>query len=407
MRSVLTSRMPDRKRRVPVWLMGLSNSTYGMYGGFITFSLPQLLAEQHVPEARIAAITAAVLTPGCYGFVLSPMLDVRFSRRWYATILAALAALLLTVSIFSLGNVPVLEAAMLAGFWAVGLSSNALGGWLSSVCRKEEENQLSAWFNVANIGMGGLMVVVGSEVIHHLPLRAAAVVLGLLILMPAGIFLWIPAPGPDRRLAGESFREFFGEIWQLLRRREVLLAIVLFAAPASTFALTNILGGLGNDFHCSSRLIGLLGGAGMASAGLVGSLVFPLFAKRMALRPLYLAIGFVGCLFTLSLMLTARTPGMFALAFLGENVFQSLAFTGVYAIIFETIGQDNPLAATTFSVLNAAALVPLVYMQVVDGRGYTRGGMNGAYLVDALCGLAACVVLAGMLSRLGAKASAN
>jgi PAT family beta-lactamase induction signal transducer AmpG len=368
-----------------------------MYGGFITFSLPQLLAEQHVPEARIAAITAAVVSPGCYGFILSPMLDVRFSRRWYATFFAALSALLLAISILSLSNLPVLEAAMLAGFWAVGLSSNALGGWLSSVCGKEEENNLSAWFNVANIGVGGLMIFIVQVVIHSMPLRAAAFILGALIFLPALIFLWIPAPGSDRRLAGESFREFFAEIWQLLRRRAVLIAIVLFAAPASTFALTNILGGLGDDFHCSSRLVSLVGGVGMTAAGVAGSLLFPLLARRMALRPLYLAIGFVGCLFTLGLMLLPRNPASFAIANVGENLFQAVAFTGMFAIIFETIGQNNPLAATTFSVLNASALLPLVYMQVVDGRAYSHHGVNGGYLVDGCCGLAACLLLAGML----------
>jgi PAT family beta-lactamase induction signal transducer AmpG len=395
--------MPNR---VPVWLMGLSNSTFGMYGGFITFSLPQLLAERHVPEARIAAITAAVVSPGCYGFVLSPMLDVRFSRRWYATFFAALAALLLTISIFSLSNLAVLEAAMLAGFWAVGLSSSALGGWLSSVCGQEEENNLSAWFNVANIGVGGLMIFIVELVIHHLPLRAAGIVLGALIFLPAVIFLWIPAPGPDRRLASESFREFFGEIWQLLRKRAVLIAIVLFAAPASTFALTNILGGLGDDFHCSSQVVSLVGSVGMTAAGIAGSLLFPLLARRMALRPLYLAIGFLGCLFTLGLMLLPRNAASFALANVGENLFQAVAFTGMFAIIFETIGQKNPLAATTFSVLNASALLPLVYMQVVDGRAYSRLGVNGSYLADGCCGLAACLALAGML-RLFTRTSAT
>jgi PAT family beta-lactamase induction signal transducer AmpG len=373
--------------------MGLSNSTYGMYGGFITFSLPQLLAEQHIPEARIASITAVVVSPGFYGFLLSPVLDVRFSRRWYATALALLAALLLTLSVVNLTNLRILELGMLFGFWAVGLSSNALGGWLSAVTSKEDENSLSAWFNVANIGAGGLMVLLGPEIIHHVALPIAGIILGVLILLPALVFLLIPAPGPDRRLAGESFREFFGEVFALLRRRAVVVAILLFAAPASTFALTNLLGGLADDFHCSSRLLGILGGVGMAGAGVLGSLLFPLFAKRLALRPLYLAIGFAGCLFTLSLILLPRTPGSFAVAFLGENIFQSLAFTGVFAIIFETIGQDNPLAATTFSLLNASAILPLVYMQLVDGRAYALGGVNASYGVDAACGLIACTLL--------------
>jgi PAT family beta-lactamase induction signal transducer AmpG len=391
------------RREAPLWLKGLSNSTFGMYGGFITFSLPQLLAEQHVPEARLAAITAAVASPGFYAFLLSPMLDVRFSRRWYATVFAAIAAILLTVSIANLNNLVLLEAAMLAGFLAVCLQTSALGGWLSTVTVKEDENRLSSWYNVANIGTGGLMALVAAEIVHHLPLLLAAFVLGALICLPTVIFLMIPAPGPDRRLASESFPAFFGEVLSLLRRRQVLIALVLFAAPASTFSLTNIMGGVGGDFHCSARMISLLGGGGMAFAGFFGSLLFPLLAKRLALRPLYVAIGMVGSLFTLTLILLPHTPGSFALAYVGENIFQSLAFTGLFAISFETIGRDNPLAATTFSLLQASAMVPIVYMQVVDGQAYSRGGIAQAYFIDGAIGVAACLLLALLLTYLRRK----
>jgi PAT family beta-lactamase induction signal transducer AmpG len=360
--------------------------------------LPQLLAEQHVPEARLAAITAAVASPGFYAFLLSPMLDVRFSRRWYATVFAAIAAILLAVSIANLNHLALLEPAMLGGFLAVCLSTSALGGWLSTVTPKEDENRLSSWYNVANIGTGGLMALIAAEIVHHLPLLLAAILLGSLIFLPTIIFLMIPAPGPDRRLASESFPAFFGEVLSLLRRRQVLLALALFAAPASTFTLTNILGGVGADFHCSPRMISLLGGGGMAFAGFFGSLLFPPLAKRLALRPLYVAIGFVGSLFTLSLILLPHTPGAFALAYVGENVFQSLAFTGLFAISFETIGRNNPLAATTFSLLNASAMVPIVYMQVVDGQAYSRGGIAQAYLVDGAIGVVACLLLALLLS---------
>jgi PAT family beta-lactamase induction signal transducer AmpG len=91
------------------------------------------------------------------------------------------------------------------------------------------------------------------------------------------------------------------------------------------------------------------------------------------------------------------------LAYIGENVFQSLAFTGLFAISFETIGRDNPLAATTFSLLQASAMAPIVYMQVVDGQAYSRGGIAQAYLVDGAIGVAACLMLALLLTYLRRK----
>jgi PAT family beta-lactamase induction signal transducer AmpG len=65
--------------------MGLSNATFGLYSGIAFFAIPQVLATRHVSEAKIAAITAMALSPNFWAVIFGPMLDVRFSRRWYAT----------------------------------------------------------------------------------------------------------------------------------------------------------------------------------------------------------------------------------------------------------------------------------------------------------------------------------
>ena len=79
-------------RAVPVWILGMTNALFGMYGGILVITVPQLLSARHVPEAQIAALTAVAISPGFWTFVASPVLDVRFSRRWYSAVTALLAA---------------------------------------------------------------------------------------------------------------------------------------------------------------------------------------------------------------------------------------------------------------------------------------------------------------------------
>ena len=55
--------MTERHRIPPVWLMGLGNATLGFSTGIIYFVLPQLLAADHVPEGRIATMTAIAFSP--------------------------------------------------------------------------------------------------------------------------------------------------------------------------------------------------------------------------------------------------------------------------------------------------------------------------------------------------------
>ena len=84
----------------------------------------------------------------------------------------------------------------------------------------------------------------------------------------------------------------------------------------------------------------------------------PLVSSGVPPLLLYLAIGSAGALFTLSLLLLPRIPAVFALAIIGQNVFQSAAFVVEKTIIFRTIGDDNPLASTQFGLLAGGDRVP-------------------------------------------------
>src|SRR5215471_7637223 len=165
--------------------MGLSNTTLGCSTGIIFFVMPQLMAARHVPELKIAAITAVASSAFFWSVFFAPILDVRFSRRWYATILAALS-----------------------GIAAAILSSSALGGWLSNITPKEHKNPLSKWLNIALFSGTGLTSAAGGEFVRRLPVIPAAILIGTIVFLPAAIFLFIPSHGPDRRLAGESFVQF-------------------------------------------------------------------------------------------------------------------------------------------------------------------------------------------------------
>ena len=381
----------------PLWLMGLTNSVFGMYAGIVLISVPQLLSNRHVPETTIAAMTAVMASPGFWTFLVSPVLDVHFSRRWYSIASALMAALLLIVALLNLDRLELVEILLVAGYFFANLYQSALGGWLSSITSQEQKSALSSWVTIGNVGGSGIMAVATGELVRNVPPHIAAFLLGAVILLPTSVFLFMPAPAPDRRLAGESFAQFFGEVLSLLRRREVLIAIVLFAAPAATFSLTNFLSGIGDDYHASSHFVSLVGGVGILAGGVGGGLLFRFVDRWLPLRYLYLAIGVAGSLFTLVLIVLPRTPALFGIGFLGENIFQGLAITTSIAVAFETIGPRNPLAATIYCLVTSAFNIPITYMLLIDGWGYGKQGVAGAFAVDASLGILASVLLGVLL----------
>ncbi len=397
----MTQTVTKASRLPPVWLMGLTNATFGMYGGFAAVTLPQMLAAEGIPGGRIAAITATVLSPGFWAFLLAPMLDVRFSRRAYALVFTVVAAAAMAFTVAHRGQPALMQAAMILGYTAACLVQSAVGGWVGSLIGKEQDSGLGAWFAVANLGAGGVMMLVAGQLITRLRPMLAGGLLAAFLLIPLLTYLAIPAPPADRRLARDTFRQLFAQIAALARRREVLLALMLFVLPASSFTLTNVLGGIAGDFRASERLVSVLAGVGSAAAGVVGSLLLPPLAKKLPLMPLYLAIGTAGAFFTLLLLLLPHAPWSFAVAITGENLFQALAFATANAISFETIGRGNPVAATQFSVLIAAVNLPITYMGFVDGRAYTAGGVRGSFALDAGVSLAVCLLLAWAVATLG------
>jgi PAT family beta-lactamase induction signal transducer AmpG len=183
----------------------------------------------------------------------------------------------------------------------------------------------------------------------------------------------------------------------------VLIAVALFIAPCGTFSLTNMVAGFGGDFSVAPRIVGLMGGAGVTVAGVFGSLMLPSLARRMPLRMLYLATGVGGSFFTMSMLMLPHVPSTFALLVLGENAVQACAIACSLGITFEVIGQQNPLAATNYAILNAAYNVPITYMLLIDGSGYERWGVAGALAVDAAVGLIACLGLGLLIAMLAGR----
>ena len=392
--------IPAEKRKLPpIWMMGLTNATFGMMGGFSVVILPQLLAAAGIPGGHIAAITAAILSPGFWAFIFSPMLDIRFRRRTYALVFGLFTAVAAAFTVLHHSDLLMVEVVMIAGFTAASFYQGAVGGWMGSLIDKKHDSVLGTWFNVGNVGAGGVIIILGGRIILNAPPVFAAVFMFIALLLPMVFFFFIPAPPPDELLASESFGRFFREIFSLLKRRQVLIGLALFVFPSASFALTNVLAGIGKDYHASANTVSFLAGVGSVVAGVGGSFLVPLLAKKIALRPLYLAIGVVGACFTLSTLLLPRAPWTFGLVFTGEIVFQALAFTAANGITFEIIGPDNPLAATLFTLLIAVMNFPITYMGIVDGWGYDRGGLVGSFAIDAGLSMTACLMLAIVLRK--------
>jgi PAT family beta-lactamase induction signal transducer AmpG len=384
------------KRGLPIWLLGLANFPLGVTFALGLMVVPEVLAARHIPETTIANITTLSLVGNLAFFVVAPVLDVHFSRRTYAIAMSSAASVLTFVAVLSFANLGLLGAWLFLAMLAANLNTSALGGWFGSVLPKDRDAPLGASFAAVTFGSFGLASFLGIELIHHEPLWLAATVLAAMNLPSLAVILSLDSPADEPSRLTESFDRFGRELVQLARRSDVRRLSLLLVLPCTAFALTNTLGGLGGDYHASEKLIAVIGGVGVTAAGIFGSLTVPVLGRRAGLVTVYLGIGIVGGLSTLSLVVLPHTATVYTIGFVAQNIWQSAGLAAGTALILSSIGKNNPLASTQFAILNAALATPLIYMQWIDGHAYGARGLTGLYLIDGGLDLASCLLMIGL-----------
>ena len=368
-----------------------------MNGALLLITMPQLLAAQHLPATRIAAITAMALAPGFVSFLLAPLLDWRWSRRTWAILFTLVTSLGSVMALAFVRRPEILPVFFFLSNLGAYLVAAACGGWFGELVARDRQGALGSWFAAVNIASGGLVAALAIPIFRGLPEPLGALTLGGLNLLALPLLLMTPCPAADARLAREGVAAFAKDVARVVRRPIVLWTLLLFVSPATAFALTNSLSGYAAAFHTPEATAGLLGGAGVCVAGIVGSLIAPMLGAGLPPRVLYIVLGLLGASFSLLLIWLPRTPALFGVALLGENIFQAAAFAISNLISLNALGEDNPLAATQFGLLFASSAIPLTYIQIIDGAAFSAHGLNGGLFADAALTAVASVVLALIL----------
>jgi PAT family beta-lactamase induction signal transducer AmpG len=276
----------------------------------------------------------------------------------------------------------------------ISLFNAAIGGWFGAALPKGSDEAIGTWFTIGNSFGFGVGAISQFWLMTHLPGALGAATIAGAALVPLAIVPLVPMPAGDRKKVQESFGNLAHDVLNLVRQPVVLRILLMFLLPCAAFTLTNAFGGIGRDFHASDALVDIGNGIGATVIGFVASLAARLLLKRLPAPLMYLGIGIVGAVFTLSLLALPRTPLIYMMAVIGENAAQSIAQVSQNAIIFRSIREGSPLASSQFGLLSTAFVVPYAYMQMLDGYGYKlAGGVAGSFMMDAIVSLAACALL--------------
>ena len=377
---------------MPTWAIGLANTPMGFVYGFISTAMGILLVARGVPLAKVGAISATAFSPTFWAFLLSPVLDVRFTKRAYGFALAALSAALLAAAVLLVGNLTWFTVALTASCCCITLYSNAMSGWIVNILTDAEYDGVSGWFNVANLGAAGLFGAVSVLLIRVLSLPAAAACLGLLVLAPVLLLFYFPAaPQPAGKL-GENFALMGRDMLGALRQRRLWLGLLIFLSPVA-FALTNLFSGFGADYGVTERAVTTLNGPLVAVVCSAGCLLAIPLCRRLRRRTVYLLAAVGAAVAAVGMGVLPHTLAVYAAGLLLYNFFQGFNYTAFSALALELVGPGTAVSSTMLAILTASANVPISGMTFVDSKVHDTHGLRAMLFVDA----GSAVVTVGVL----------
>lgn len=384
------------------WIVGLALFPFGLVVGFTVTALPFLLTHLGIPLYKVAAVSATVMSPTFWGFLLQPVMDTGLTRRAYTWLTTAISAICLAaaLALLSVAHLGIVTALLLIAELSMVLYSGAVTGWTAQFTPDSLRGSVSGWGNVANLGGGALGSLVVMSLAQHVSAQWLGLGLGIAIVLGAAPALLFPEATRSAFRFRQIFTDALKATWRACKTKEVLTGFAIFLVPASAEAAINLFSGMGDDFHTRSSTVIWVTGAGCAITASIGALLGGYAANRVSRGRLYLGAGLVTSFVALAMALAPHTPIDFTLGALVYNGLAGVVYAAFNAFGYELVGNNSAVASTQLGLFSASTNLAIVYMTWADGHASKYSGVTGLLLTDSIASMVSAIILLVLLRKL-------
>lgn len=378
----------------PAWLFGILSVPYGSFSAVITVLLPFLLRKHGVGVDRIANVVAISGIPNFWYFLWSPVVDTGFLRRSWVLIAAGVSAVCSATAILWAGaSLAQLTALLFAGNVVSMLLSSSCGALLTSTIHPAMRGRASGWYQAGNLGGGALGAGAAIWLAGFTPAPALAVFAAALVFLPALAALWIVEERVERKRPAALFRALVTDIWALLRSPATWLGLMFFLSPVGSAAVSNLISGVGPDYHASDAEVAWVSGVAGGLVSALGCMLGGFLCDRMRRTTAYAVAGLLSAVFSGWMALGKASPWTYAGGYAGYALTAGIAYAAFTALELDVLGRRPHAAGTAYSLLGSSGNFPITYMTWLDGVAYKGSGRRGLMGVDALANGVGAVVL--------------
>jgi MFS family permease len=365
----------------------LTPVSYGIFAGYVQTALPWLLRQSGYSVDRIGSVVALILSPMAFYFIFSPLLDFGIRRRTWMLVTSALAGASLAAAIALLGSHLLLaQWLLLAGFTMSELSSSSGGALIAITQVGERKGRAGAWLQggaLASQAAGGALLLYFAK---HLTVPTLAFAAALLVLAPAAVALTIPEPREAsslKNLAGTCLT-MGREIRATFFSMKSLPGILLLLSPVGTGAAQSLFAAMSRDYQVGANGVMLVNGMLGAVLNLAGASMAIIAPAQWDRRIAYAGAGLASALSGIFLACAPITPLSYYMG-VTAYIFTAGACWGFFlGVVMITMGEAGMSAGSRYCILVSLGNLPIVYMTMIESRGYALFGIRGVPAADAL-----------------------
>ena len=382
---------------------------FGAVPGFLTVALAYELSKKGISTGDIAVVVGISYLCLIFKWLWAPLVDTLLTRKiWYvgSTLVCGLGLWLAgRAAMGDHPSLPLISAALSLSNFTSTLLAMAVESLMAATVPDSQRGQAGGWSQAGNLGGQGLGGGLALWLITNMGFSDAesGAVLGVVCALCCLALFWVDDTRPLLKVDGHveaaghlgvaaNLRAIGTDLWDLLRSRIGILALMICLLPIGSGAAQNLWSPIATEWHASADIVAFVTGAMSGVISAVGCLVGGWLCDRMDRKAAYCVFGFLLVVTAIGMALCPRTSNQYVFWTSAYAFVVGLCYAAYCAVVLEAIGDTA--AATKFSFLSAVSNAPIMLMTFIDGAANTRWGTNGMLWTDAWCGVAGIIVFA-------------
>jgi PAT family beta-lactamase induction signal transducer AmpG len=374
---------------------------FGILNGYVVVTFAYLFSNAGVSVAAVAALVGASLLPQVFKFLWAPLVDTTFSlKKWYL-----LSGILSAAGILATGILPIKESSLPALTWIIilaNVASSFLGIAVNSLAAhdtpEEHKGWMSGYLQAGNLGGSGIGGGAGLWLAKHMvnPWMPAGILALACMLCCLALFFVKEHPSTVRaESVVKTVENLFKDIWQTLKARLGVMAMVLCFLPLGTGAASNLWSAAATNWRASADTVALVTGVASGLITAVGCLLGGFICSRTNRQIAYVVFGLLQGMCLVAMAIAPHNENMYIIWTSLYALTSGLCYAGFSAFVFEAIGKGA--AGTKYNVYAALSNAPIYYMTIIDGWAYDYFSPSGMLYMEAVCAVIGIILFMALL----------